>query len=49
MSTGDDPAPTGGGWPKAWHGVHKALDDPLRIRPGRVLYLPNPGELAEED
>ena len=32
MSTGGDPAPTRGGRPKAWHGIHKALADPLRIQ-----------------
>jgi DNA-binding transcriptional ArsR family regulator len=32
MTAGDDPAPTRGGRPKAWHGVHQALADPLRIR-----------------
>ena len=32
MSTGGGPAPARGARPKAWHGVHKALADPLRIR-----------------
>jgi DNA-binding transcriptional ArsR family regulator len=31
MSPGG-PAPARRGWPKAWHGVHKALADPLRIQ-----------------
>jgi DNA-binding transcriptional ArsR family regulator len=32
MSTGGGPAPARAAPPKAWHGVHKALADPLRIR-----------------
>jgi DNA-binding transcriptional ArsR family regulator len=32
MTAGGGPAPTRGGRPKAWHGVHRALADPLRIR-----------------
>jgi DNA-binding transcriptional ArsR family regulator len=32
MSIGDGPAPPRESRPKAWHGVHKALADPLRIR-----------------
>lgn len=32
MSTGGDLAPARATRPKAWHGVHKALADPLRIR-----------------
>ena len=33
MSTGGGPAPAARpGAPKGWHGVHKALADPLRIR-----------------
>lgn len=32
MSVGSGPAPARGGRPKAWHGVHQALADPLRIR-----------------
>jgi DNA-binding transcriptional ArsR family regulator len=32
MSAGSGPAPTRGARPKAWHGVHKALADPLRIQ-----------------
>ncbi len=32
MSTGGGPAPTRAAPPKAWHGVHQALADPLRIR-----------------
>ena len=32
MSTGGGPAPARAVPPKAWHGVHKALADPLRIR-----------------
>ena len=32
MSTGGGPAPARAAPPKAWHGAHKALADPLRIR-----------------
>src|SRR5262249_62127159 len=32
MSTGGGPVPARAAAPKAWHGVHKALADPLRIR-----------------
>ena len=32
MSTGGGPAPARAARPKAWHGVHKALADPLRIQ-----------------
>lgn len=37
------------GTPTAWRAVAEAngLDDPLRIKPGRLLYLPGPGELEE--
>jgi nucleoid-associated protein YgaU len=37
------------GTPTAWRAVAEAndLDDPLRVRPGTVLYLPGPGELSE--
>lgn len=35
--------------PGAWRALAEAngLDDPLRLRPGRRLYLPSPGELEE--
>ncbi|MFK0223816.1 hypothetical protein ACIQWN_37250 [Streptomyces vinaceus] len=35
------------GNPSAWRGVAEAngIEDPLRVRPGRQLYLPNPDEL----
>ena len=32
MSTGGGPAPVRAARPKAWHGVHKALADPLQIQ-----------------
>lgn len=38
------------GTPHAWRAVAEAngLDDPLRVRSGRVLHLPGPSELGEE-
>jgi hypothetical protein len=37
------------GDPSAWRAIAVAngLDDPLRVEPGRELYLPGPGELAD--
>jgi DNA-binding transcriptional ArsR family regulator len=32
MSVGGGPAPARGARPKGWHGIHKALADPLRIQ-----------------
>ncbi|MDI5979520.1 LysM peptidoglycan-binding domain-containing protein [Amycolatopsis magusensis] len=39
------------GSPAAWRAVAEAndLDDPLRVRPGRELHLPGPGELGHEE
>jgi len=36
------------GQPAAWRAVAEAngIDDPLRVRPGDTVYLPNPNELA---
>ena len=36
------------GRPSAWRDIARVngIDDPLRVRPGRTLYLPNPDELA---
>ena len=36
------------GRPSHWRGVAQAngIDDPFRIRPGDVVYLPNPNEIA---
>ncbi|MFL6124711.1 hypothetical protein [Actinophytocola sp.] len=38
------------GTPHAWRAVAEAngLDDPLRVRSGRVLHLPGPSELGQE-
>lgn len=38
------------GRPNAWREVARAngIDDPLRVRPGRTLYLPNPEELRDD-
>ncbi|OLR92394.1 LysM peptidoglycan-binding domain-containing protein [Actinokineospora bangkokensis] len=38
------------GTPAAWRAVAEAngIDDPLRVRPGRVLHLPAPTELGQE-
>lgn len=37
------------GGPRHWRSVARAnnIDDPLRVRPGQVVYLPNPDELDE--
>jgi hypothetical protein len=37
------------GRPSAWRDLARAngIDDPLRVRPGTALYLPEPGELAD--
>jgi hypothetical protein len=37
------------GSPNAWRALAEAngLDDPLRVKPGKVLYLPGSGELAD--
>jgi nucleoid-associated protein YgaU len=37
------------GSPNAWRALAEAndLDDPLRVKPGKLLYLPGPGELEE--
>ncbi|MFF0219128.1 CIS tube protein [Streptomyces vinaceus] len=39
------------GSPHAWRDVARAngIEDPLRVRPGQVLYLPHPEELATEE
>lgn len=39
------------GDPQAWRAVAQAndIDDPLRTRPGRRVYLPNPDELPRRD
>ena len=36
------------GRPSAWRDIARVnnIDDPLRVRPGRTVYLPNPDELA---
>ncbi|MEV6681591.1 hypothetical protein AB0N09_32680 [Streptomyces erythrochromogenes] len=38
------------GSPHAWRDIARAngIEDPLRVRPGRVLYLPNPEEFERE-
>jgi hypothetical protein len=38
------------GTPHAWRAVADAngLDDPLRVRSGRMLHLPGPSELGQE-
>ncbi|WP_051965599.1 LysM peptidoglycan-binding domain-containing protein [Kitasatospora mediocidica] len=52
VTEGDDLpslALAGYGSPGAWREVADAndIEDPLRIRPGQVLYLPNPDELSD--
>ncbi|MFF3159106.1 hypothetical protein [Streptomyces sp. NPDC057910] len=39
------------GSPHAWRDLARAngIEDPLRVRPGQVLYLPSPEELATEE
>lgn len=37
------------GRPSAWRDIARVnnIDDPLRVRPGRTVYLPNPDELTQ--
>lgn len=52
VTEGDDLpslARAGYGTPHAWREVAEAngIEDPLRIKPGQVIYLPNPDELSD--